>query len=336
MRTPYRRTLLAGAFAALLCFLGLSPSAHSDAQSPSYIAIGTGGPSGVYFVAGNGVCRMVNIGAAEGRNSGRKHGLRCSAPSTGGSTYNIRQVARGDLQFALAQSDWQHHAHRGSRPDRVPAFAGLRSVMSLHGEPFHVVVGANANIRTWSDLKGKRVNLGNPGSGHRATMQELMTESNWTLESFGEVFELTSSQQSRALCAGRIDAFVFSVGVPNAGVAAATDGCGARILSLDQPATHRLIESAPYYALATIPRGTYRTTQQDIVTFGVLATLITSADVPNDIVYEVTRSVFDNLDDFRRLHPAFANLTPTRMVTDGLTAPIHPGAIQFYREQGWR
>jgi TRAP transporter TAXI family solute receptor len=156
-----------------------------------------------------------------------------------------------------------------------------------------------------------------------------------TVDDFKVATELTSTEQSNALCDGKIDAFGYTVGVPNAGVAVATDGCDARIVNLNGPVEKELVDKFPYYAFATIPKGTYKTTDEDVTTFGVMATFVTSADVDEQTVYEVVRAVMENIEDFRNLHPAFANLDPQKMIKNGLSAPLHPGAIKYYKEKGW-
>lgn len=319
---------------AAVGLLFLSPGG-SLAQGKKFISIGTGGPTGVYFVVGQSICRQVHREAAEGRKKGRKHGIRCSAPSTGGSTYNIGQISQGELDFGVAQSDWQYHAYNGTAPDKVKKFDGLRAVFSVHPEPYHIIVGSGSGINSWGDLKGKRFNIGNPGSGQRGTTEVLMAAYGTAKGDFKIATELTSTEQSKALCDGKIDAYGYTVGVPNAGVSVATDGCDARIINLDTAVEKKLVSENAYYAFATIPKGTYKTTDKDVTTFGVMATFVTSAEVPEDIVYEVTRAVFENLDDFRRLHPAFANLDPKKMIKNALSAPLHPGAVKYYKEKGW-
>jgi TRAP transporter TAXI family solute receptor len=308
----------------------------TPASAQEFISIGTGGPTGVYFVVGNSVCRMVHKEAAEGRKSGRKHGLRCAAPSTAGSPYNIGQICQGELDFGVAQSDVQSQSVKGSNPDRVVPCPDLRAVFSVHPEPYHIIAAEGSGINSWADLEGKRFNIGNPGSGQRGTTEELIERNGWTTEKFGLATELTSTEQSTALCDGNIDAFGYTVGVPNAGVSVATDGCNAYIVDLaDDKVVQKLVADNDYYAFTTIPKGTYFTTDEDVTTFGVMATFVTHASVSEDVVYEVTRAVFENLDDFRALHPAFKNLDPALMITDALSAPLHPGAKKYYDEQGW-
>lgn len=324
-------------FAATLGIgLALAAAVPAPAQAQDrrvFVTIGTGGPTGVYFAAGNAICRLIHKEAAEGRKEGRPHGIRCAAPATEGSKVNIEQVADGELDFGVAQSDLQYHAHKGDEPEAIGPAPSLRSVFSIHPEPFQLIVGRNSGIASFADLKGKRVNIGNPGSGQRATMEVLMKAHGMAIGDLGEARELTSTEQANALCAGEIDAFGYSVGVPNAGVAVATDGCDARIVPLDGEVEKKLVAASPFYAFITIPAGTYETTNTDVTTFGVVATLITSAEADKQIVYELTRAVMENIEDFRQLHPAFANLEPKRMVKDGLAAPIHPGAMKYYKEK---
>ena len=319
--------------AAALIGTSLGAIDGAVAQERKFISIGTGGPTGVYFVVGNSVCRMIHKEAAEGRKKGRKHGIRCAAPSTGGSTYNIGQICQGELEFGVAQSDWQFHAVNGSS-EKVTNCPGLRAVFSAHAEPFHLIAGAGTDINSFTDTKGRRMNIGNPGSGQRGTTEVLMEGYGMSTDDFAVATELTSTEQSQALCDGKIDAYGYTVGVPNAGVSIATDGCGAYIANLEGDVEKKLVAENPYYAFTTIPAGTYKTTTADVTTFGVMATFVTHENVPEDVVYEVVRAVMENLDDFRSLHPAFANLDPANMMKDGLSAPLHPGAAKYYSEKG--
>ena len=315
--------------------LGL-PLLCTSLSAAEFISIGTGGPTGVYFVVGNSVCRMVHKEAAEGRKSGRKHGLRCAAPSTGGSNYNIGQIKEGELQFGVAQSDWQYHAVNGSSKWEGKKFEDLRAVFSVHPEPFQLIASGSSGINSWEDLKGKVVNIGNPGSGQRGTMEVLMKAKGTSVSDFKQATELTSSEQVGALCDGKVDAIAYTVGVPNGAIGQAIDGCGAHFVNLNSDVEKKLVNENPFYAFANIPAGTfYKEQKKDAVTFGVMATFVSSADVSADIVYEVVRAVFENLDDFKKLHPAFTNLDPEQMIKNGLSAPLHEGATKYYKEQGW-
>jgi len=294
----------------------------------SFVTIGTGGQTGVYYQVGGAVCRLVN------RNTG-DHGIKCTH-TTGGSVDNINGIRNGDLDFGVAQSDWQYHAYNGTAPDTFPdgKFEDLRAVFSVHSEPFTVVARADANISSFDDLKGKRVNVGNPGSGQRGTMEVVMKEMGWTMGDFALASELKSSEQSAALCDGKIDAFVFTVGHPAGSIEEAASTCDVTFATVKNPMIDKLVENNAYYAYATIPSGMYPGLTEDVTVFGVGATFVSSAATSEDTVYEITKAVFENFDRFRRLHPAFANLKKEDMIKNNLSAPLHPGAVKYYKEAG--
>jgi len=294
-----------------------------------FISIGTGGVTGVYYPAGGAICRLVNRGRAE-------HGLRCSAESTGGSIYNLNTLRTGELDFGVVQSDWQFHAYNGSSEftDAGP-FDKLRAVFSLHPEPFTVLVKADSDIQSFADIKGKRVNVGNPGSGQRATMEVVMDAYGWTMADFALATDLKPAEMAQALCDGNIDVMVYTVGHPAAAIQEAVNSCDVRLVDVTGEPIDKLVEANPYYRKATVPGGMYKGTDQDVTTFGVGATFVSSADVAEDAVYVVTKAVFDNFDQFKQLHPAFAALKEEEMIKDGLSAPLHPGAEKYYKERGW-
>ncbi|ADZ69530.1 TAXI family TRAP transporter solute-binding subunit [Polymorphum gilvum] len=317
-----KRTIL-GATTALALMTGAVSAAEQ-----SFISIGTGGVTGVYYPAGGAICSLVNRGRAE-------HGIRCGVESTGGSIFNINAIRSGELEFGVAQSDWQYHAYNGSsRFEEGGAFEGLRAVFSLHPEPFTVVARADSGIKDFDDMKGKRVNIGNPGSGQRGTMDVVLAAKGWTTGDFSVASELPPAEQAAALCDNNVDAMVYTVGHPSGAIQEATTSCDAVLVNVTGEAIDTLIADNPFYRTAVIPGGMYRGTDADVTTFGVGATFVSSAEVPDDVVYAVVKSVFENLDQFKSLHPALANLDPKAMVTDGNSAPLHPGAERYYREAG--
>lgn len=320
MFANFKMTVVGAAAVAMM-----APAAFAE----EFITIGTGGVTGVYYPTGGAICRLVNKGRKE-------HGIRCSVESTGGSVYNINTIREGELEFGVAQSDWQFHAFNGSsRFEDAGPFEGLRAVFSVHPEPFTVVARADAGISTFDDLKGKRVNIGNPGSGQRGTMEVLIDALGWTTGDFALATELKAAEQSAALCDNQIDAMVYTVGHPSGSIQEATTACDSVLVTVDGSAVDGLINDNPFYRSATIPGGMYRGNDGDTMTFGVGATFVTSTDVSEEAVYTVVKSVMENIDDFKKLHPAFANLDPTEMATAGLSAPLHDGAAKYYREQGW-
>ncbi|KAJ02614.1 TAXI family TRAP transporter solute-binding subunit [Sulfitobacter mediterraneus] len=298
------------------------------AMAEEFITIGTGGVTGVYYPTGGAICRLVNKGRKE-------HGIRCSVESTGGSVYNINTIREGELEFGVAQSDWQYHAYNGtSKFEDAGKFEGLRAVFSVHPEPFTVVARADAGVKNFDDLKGKRVNIGNPGSGQRGTMEVLLEAKGWTTGDFALATELKAAEQSAALCDNQIDAMVYTVGHPSGSIQEATTACDSVLVTVDGDAVNGLIADNPFYRSANIPGGMYRGNDADTMTFGVGATFVTSTDVSEEAVYAVVKSVMENIDDFKKLHPAFANLDPKEMATAGLSAPLHPGAAKYYKEAG--
>ncbi len=313
---------LAGAIAALTLTAGAAMAQQT------FIAIGTGGVTGVYYPTGGAICRLVNRGRAD-------HGIRCGVESTGGSVFNINAIRNGELEFGVAQSDWQFHAFNGtSRFEEQGAFEDLRAVFSVHPEPFTVVARADAGIANFEDLKGKRVNVGNPGSGQRGTMEVVMEALGWTMGDFALASELQAAEQSQALCDNNIDAMIYTVGHPSGSIQEATTACDSVLVNVTGEAIDKLVAERPYYRTATIPGGMYRGNDSDTMTFGVGATFVTSATVPDEVVYQVVKAVFEDLDQFRGLHPAFANLDPAEMANDGLSAPLHAGAEKYFREAG--
>ena len=301
----------------------------ASAQDQKFITIGTGGVTGVYYPTGGAICRLVNKDRAQ-------TGIRCSVESTGGSVYNVNTIRSGELDMGVVQSDVQYKALKGEGEEfeSQGPYDDLRAVFSVHAEPFTVVARADSGIETFDDLKGKRVNIGNPGSGQRSTMEVLMNAKGWTMDDFALASELKSAEQSQALCDNKIDAMVFTVGHPSGSIQEATTTCDTKLIPVTGPEVDQLVEQNPYYAKAVIPGGMYRGTDDDVETFGVKATFVTSAAVPDDVVYEVTKAVFENFDDFKKLHPAFANLQQEDMVTQALSAPLHPGAEKYFKEAG--
>ena len=321
-----RKTILSSIIAAGMAVTGMSAmTAHAQQQ---FISIGTGGITGVYYPTGGAICRLVN-------KNRKEHGIRCSAESTGGSIYNINTIRAGELEFGVAQSDWQYHSYHGTSKfeDKGP-FENLRAVFSVHPEPVTVIASDTSGINTLTDAKGKRLNIGNPGSGQRATWEVIEEAFGWERSDLRLAAEMKSAETGQAVCDGKIDAYFWLVGHPSALTQESLVTCDAHLVHVEGPAIDKLVADKPYYRTASIPAGMYNN-ESDIKTFGVGATFVSSADVPDEVVYVVVKAVFENFDDFKKLHPAFANLNEAEMISDSLSAPLHPGAIKYYMERGW-
>jgi TRAP transporter TAXI family solute receptor len=256
--------------------------------------------------------------------------------STGGSVFNINTIKAGELDFGVTQSDWQYHAVNGSKVfEKDGKHADLRAVFSVHPEPFTVLSRKEAAIGKFEDLKGKRFNVGNPGSGTRASAEELLNAMGWKMGDFSLASELKADEHGAALCDNKIDAFFYGVGHPSANIQDPITTCGAKLVPLTGAAVDKLVAGAPYYAKVNIPGGLYAGHPNPTPTYGVLATFVTSAKVPENVVYELTKAVFENFDEFKKLHPAFGALDPKDMIKNGNSAPLHPGAVKYYKEKGW-
>ncbi|THA08932.1 TAXI family TRAP transporter solute-binding subunit [Rodentibacter pneumotropicus] len=306
----------------------LTMGTFSAQAAEKFVTIGTGGQTGVYYVVGQSICQLVNRDTA-------KTQIKCNAPSTGASVANLNAIAANQMEMGIAQSDWQYHAYNGTS-----SFAGkkndkLRAVFSIHPEPFTLMARDDSGIQQFDDLKGKRVNVGDPGSGTRATMNVILAAKGWTDKEFKVASELKPAEMASVMCDNNLDAITYNVGHPNGALKEAAASCNAHLVPITGTEIDKLVADNPYYAKATIPGGLYKGTDNPVDTFGVYATLVTSSDVDADSVYAIVKAVFDNFDRFKRLHPAFAHLKQEDMIKNALSAPLHEGAVRYYKEKGW-
>ncbi len=321
----HKKSILSAAILATM----MVGSVSAEAADQRFITIGTGGVTGVYYAVGGAVCRLMN-------KDYKTTGVRCSTESTGGSVFNVNAIKSGELDFGLAQSDVQYNAYEGKAQFAGDGKVGdLRAVFAVHPEPLTVLARRDAGVNKFADFAGKRFNVGNPGSGTLASMEQLLAAMDWTKSKFSLAAELKPDEMGPALCDNKIDGFVYTVGHPSAAIQDPTTACNAKLIPLEGPAVDKLIKDYPYYSAATIPGGMYAGNPDPVKTFGVRATVVTSAKVPDQIVYNLVKAVFDNFDDFKKLHPAFAHLDPKDMLKGGLSAPLHPGAVKYYKEKGW-
>ena len=323
----FTKLFIALSIVALLC-----DTSSALAASTKYINIATGSITGVYYPAGGAICRFVNRGRKD-------HNIRCSAESTGGSVANLNSLRKNTTDFAIVQSDWQYHAYNGTGffADQEP-FKNIRSIFSLYTETFTLGVLDNSGIKKLDDIAGKKVNFGPQGSGMYATMEVLSKVKGWSKSSFSAVTNLDPSDQVPALCSGKIDVMIYTSGNPNGVLQEATQNvnpkCKVKILSVDKETLDKLTKLNPFYVKAIIPGGMYRGNPDDIETFGVKATVVTSSQVSDDVVYNVTKAVFSDFDNFKTLHPVFSALNKKDIIREGNFAPLHPGSIRYYKEAG--
>lgn len=306
----------------------LSVSAPVCYAKTTFVTFGTGGITGVYYPTGGAIAKMVN-------KKKKEYGIRATVESTGGSVFNINAVMNGDLEFGIAQSDRQYQASKGlAEWSKKGTQKDLRAVFSIHPELVTLVAATDAKINNLADLKGKRVNIGNPGSGQRQNAIDALTALGVDYKKDLNAEGVKASEAPGLLQDNRIDAFFYTVGHPSGAFKEATAGA-RKVKFVPITGVEGLLAKSPYYAKSYIPVSHYpnAANTDDVNTFGVKATLITSAKVPDEVVYAITKEVFDNFEDFKKLHPAYAVLTKESMLS-GLSAPIHPGALKYYKEAG--
>jgi len=294
-----------------------------------FVTIGTGGVTGVYYPTGGAISKMVNQKRSE-------YGIRATVESTGGSVFNVNAIMAGDLEFGIVQSDRQYQAYNGTADWEGKPQRKLRAVFSIHPEAVTIVAGADTGIETVEDLKGKVVNIGNPGSGQRGNAIDLFEAAGIDYAKDLKAEGVKAAESASMLQDDRLDAFFYTVGHPNGSVKEAVAGARkVRFVEVPDAVVARLTTKFPYYAPAFIPVKMYPgvANETDAKTFGVKATLCTSAEVPDEVVYAITKEVFENLDEFKSLHPAYEVLTRESML-QGLSAPIHPGALKYFKEAG--
>jgi uncharacterized protein len=300
-----------------------------DVQAKTiFVTIGTGGITGVYYPTGGAIAKIVN-------KKRDVYGIRCTVESTGGSVFNVNALMSGDLDFGIVQSDRQYQAINGlAEWQKAGKQKNLRSVFSIHPEAVTLVVAVDAGINTFSDLMGKRVNIGNFGSGQRQNSIDALIANGFDYKKDIKYESIKATEAPGLLQDGRIDAFFYTVGHPAGAIKEATAGARKTLL-ISIPNVEKLTSQFPYYVKTKILKKYYKNAQNstDVKTFGVKATLVTSAKVSDEVVYAVTKEVFDNLKEFKSLHSAYENLTKEEMLT-GLSAPIHPGAMKYYQEAG--
>ncbi len=310
---------------SLACLFSFS-TAYSHADS-EFITIGTGDITGVYYPAGGAICRLINKPEV-------LSGLRCAVESTEGSAYNLQSLRKNEVDLAIVQSDWLYHASEGSSifsekgPDKK-----LRLLFNLHAESFTIVARKGSDISHFDDLKGKRVNIGSPSSGHRKTMELIMRRIGWGFKDFALAAELPASDMADALCRDKIDAFVYMVGHPNTSIREATTFCDSHLIPMPERLIKSFTKEYPFYKPAYISGGMYRGNDSDVSTFQVSASLVTNTQLSQQAGYQIVKAIFNDLDGFRKLHPALKQLTPEIMTekTDPIV-PLHSGAVQYFSE----
>lgn len=290
------------------------------------ITIATAGVTGVYYPAGGAICRLVN-------RSKKEHGIHCHAESSKGSVRNLDSLGKGEIDFAVVQSDWQYF-YSQEEVKKGEDLSDLRFVFSLHTEPFTIMVRADSDIRRLEDLRGKRVNVGPKEAGVWRTLDAVLSAKNWGKQVFGKLTNYKWEEQGNVLCSKQVDALVMTIGHPNGNLQKVVHECDVRLIGLSKNLIKTIVTNRPYLTPAVVRGGMYPGNPYNIYTFGVKATVVTPESTDEKVVYEVTKAMLSNLDNFKTLHPVFATLDKSAMSQAGKTVPMHPGALRYYKEVG--
>ena len=314
----------------LLNFLLLWTVPSGAWAKPKVFKVATGEYMGLYYPTGGAIAEIVN-------NKQEEYGFRCIAKPTSGSVFNINAIMAGDMEFGIVQSDSQYQALNGldEWKDKGPQ-KDLRTMFSLYTESVTLVASVDSGIKTIQDLKGKRLDIGKVGSGGRQNAVDALNAAGIDWKTDIKVITIPKNTDAQSmLMRGELDAFFYTVGHPTTAITFATVGT-KKTLFVPIVNIEKLLSKNPYYVESVIPVSLYPqiANEEDVKTFGVKATFVTSAKIPDNVVYAITKEVFENLGSLKYSDPTLNMLTKESMVKDGLTAPLHPGALQYYKEAG--
>ena len=296
-------------------------SASSGNNDPSQLVIATGGTGGTYYPLGGGMADHITKNA----------GISATAQATGASAENIRLLRDKKADIAFTQNDIAEYASKGTnmfqQDGKIEAFQALGA---LYDETIQIVVSADSNIKNVADLKGKRVSVGAPGSGTEVNAQQI-------LEAYGLTFDDTKLQRlsfadsAKAIQDGQLDAAFQTAGTPTAAITELAATTGVKIIPIDADKIDAIIAKYPFYVKTVVPANTYQTVPEEVTTVSVKSMLLVRADLSEDLVYKVTKAIFENTD---KLGHAKAKEIKMESVLAGVSIPIHPGAKKYFDEKG--
>ncbi|WP_277641848.1 TAXI family TRAP transporter solute-binding subunit [Wolinella succinogenes] len=310
-----------------LSLLGLSALlVTSSLQAAEFFTIGTGGVTGTYYPTGGAICRLVN-------KERKTNNLRCSVESTGGSVYNVNSVMSGELDFGTVQSDVVYNAYNGLDKFEGKPNKELRSVMAIYPELLALVVSKASGITKLEDVKGKKINVGNPGSGNEATGLIVFDAFGIKKSDLAQAGVLTAPECPMALKDKKIDGYFYMVGHPTANITDAANSLPIDIVDIKGDKVDAILQKYPYYAKGIIPQGSYPGVDRDVHSLGVKAVLVGSSKASDKMVEAIVKAILDNFDEFKNLHPAYKSVTKESLL-EGLSAPLHPAAEAYYKKVG--
>ena len=313
----------------LVCLVLFSTYGCQSTDKGKFIAIGTSTKSGVYYPVAREICNLLN--------SGREtHLVRCLATESGGSIYNIPAIATGELDVALTRAGLAHKAFRGEEMFKAyGANSSLRLISILYSQPVSIIVKQESNIQKFNEVKGKRVNLGNLGSGKRGISELLLEVMNWSHSDFSEVYELNTSNMGKAFCSDKVDVLIEAIGMPSKFLDRMVNDCKGRFVDISDDVVELIRQKGPFYTPGIIPKKFYPTQEKDVRTFNVNVVLISSARVNDATIYELTKAIFGDVKKLKKIHQVFSNMMPRSMVDQAPSIPYHDGALRYFKEHGF-
>jgi len=311
----------------LAILLGLALSFGASAKT--FLTIGSGSMTGVYYPVASGIAKIINENLGD-------QGIRANARSTGGSAYNVKAIDQGQLQAALAQNDVIYFAYNGlTETFEGKPVKSIRGIATLYPEFLHILAGADSGIHSIADLKGKKVYVGDIGSGVEQTTKRVFEAAGMSFDDLAQAVHGKAGQAIELLQDGKIDAMFYVVGAKSSAMQQATEIAKAYFIELPIDIIAKLTEKFPYYTQVIIPPNTYKGQNLSVATIGVMATFIVREDVPEDVVYKIAKLLFqDKVEDFKKIHPALGTFFTADKALNGMTIPLHPGAAKFFQEIG--
>lgn len=310
---------------ALLATAMLAAASLGSAQG--VITIGSGSTTGVYFPVATGMASLINEANL---------GLRANARSTGGSVFNLNAIGSGELQIALVQNDTAFYAFNGTG---LAAFEGkplksFRAIASLYPEIIHVIARADAKVTKITDLKGKRVIVGDVGSGTELNARQILEINGMTFADLGQTIRTSATAAIGLIQDGKADVAFYTSGLGNASIAQIAQTTKTVMVEIDRATAQALGAKYPYYTDVLIPGGTYKGVDVTTPTVAVQAMLVVAESVSADDVYKISKTLFDNVANFQKIHPNLARYFTLAKAVKGLPIALHPGAQRYFKEKG--
>lgn len=295
-------------------------------DATKHIYIGTGSVQGVYFPIGGVICRLFNRYTVN-------HNIRCTLESTGGSINNLVQLRDGGFDIVVAQSDWQYYAYTGTSAfEKYGANDALRSVFALEADPLALFVKKDSPISHFDDLANRTVSFGYSRSLQHRIMDHYLELKGWTEEKFQQMVLMSDAKQGGAVCSGQVDAILLLSSSSYDSLANIPADCELKLIPINDETVAKVIAKYPYYRLGKIPSSMTLGGTEDVASFGLGATFVAMESTSPKAVYNVVKEIVENFADFKSLHPSLQMMRPEELPKAGLTAPLHPGAIRYYRE----